>query len=68
MNLNLMQYDGKRVKIVDDEGQTFIGRVNDYIYPEDNEPVERESIIVDTDNGEILEFYEEIIKTIDIIE
>ena len=56
--MNLIQYYNKKVKIIDDEGNTFIGKVNDYIYPEDNEPVGRESIAVDTDDGEILEFYE----------
>ena len=66
--MSLIQYYNKKVKIVDDEGQTFVGKVKDYIYPEDNEPVERESIVVDTADGEILEFHEEIIRTIDIVE
>ena len=64
--MNLIQYYNEKVKIVDDEGNIFVGTVNDYIYPEDNEP-ERESVIVDTDDGEVLEFYEKIINKIEII-
>ena len=56
------------MKIVDNDGEVFFGVVNDYIYPEDNEPVEQEGIIIDTDDGEILEFYEAIIDKIEIID
>lgn len=65
--MTLIQYCNERVKIVDDEGQTFIGTVTDYVYPEDNEP-KAESIIIDTDDGEVLEFFEETISEIEIIE
>lgn len=66
--MNLVRYYNKKVKIVDNDGEVFVGVVNDYIYPEDNEPVEQEGIIIDTDDGEILEFYEAIIDKIEIID
>lgn len=30
--------EGKRVKIICNDGEVFEGTVTDYIYPEDNEP------------------------------
>lgn len=30
--------EGKTVRIIDSDGDMFVGRVTDYIYPEDNEP------------------------------
>ena len=65
--MNLIQYDGKRVKIVDNNHQVFYGIVTDYIFPEDNEP-EEESIIFAASTGDLLEFYEEHIKSIEIID
>ena len=62
----LVQYYNKKVKITDKDGCNFSGMVNDYIYPEDNEP-EQESIIIDTNEGEVLEFYEKDIRQICVI-
>lgn len=62
----LKQYYNKKVEIIDAEGQTFFGTVTDYIFPEDNEP-EVESIIIDTLDGETIEFTEKDIKTIEVI-
>lgn len=64
--MSLIQYYNKKVKITDKDGGNFIGVVNDYIYPEDNEP-EQESIIIDTNEGEVLEFYEKDIQQICVI-
>ena len=63
--MNLINYYGKRVKIIADNNAVFYGTVNDYIYPENNEEG-KESIIVDTSDGSAIEFYEEHIKAIEI--
>lgn len=65
--MNLVQYYNKKVRITDTAGQVFLGVVTDYIEAEDNEP-EVESIVIDELSGELLEFYEESIKEIEIIE
>lgn len=64
--MNLKQYYNKKVKIVDRIDAVIYGTVSDYFYPEDNEP-EEESIVVDSLNGELLEFYEKNIKSIEIV-
>ena len=61
--MNLKQYCGKKVKIVADNDKVFLGKVNDYIFPEDNES-EKESIVVDTIENQAIEFYEDHIKEI----
>ena len=45
--MNLKQYYGKKVKIVADNDKVFLGKVNDYFYPDKNENG-KESIVVDT--------------------
>ena len=64
--MSLVQYLGEIVKIVDTDGNSYLGTVADYVYPEDNEP-ESESIIIDTLEGMAVEFFEEIISSIDVI-
>lgn len=64
--MNLKQYYGKKVKIVADNDKVFLGTVNDYFYPDDNENG-KESIAVDTIENQAIEFYEEHIKEIEII-
>ena len=64
--MNLKQYDGEKVKIVDVNDQVLYGTVTDYIFPEDNEP-EEESIIVVALNGDMLEFFGKNIKKIEVI-
>ena len=44
--MKLTDYEFKKVKLTNIEGQTFVGEVGDYIYPEDNEP-EVEGIILE---------------------
>jgi len=61
--MNLKEFYGKRVHIVEIDGASFWGKVNDYFFPEDNE-IGIESIIVDLENGEPTEFYPHEIKTI----
>lgn len=53
--MNLKQYYGKKVKIVADNDKVFLGKVNDYFYPDDNENG-KESIVVDTIENQAIEF------------
>lgn len=62
--MKLKSFYGKKIHIIDNEGNEFVGTINDYIFPEDNEN-HKESIIVDLENGEAWEFYENDIKTIE---
>ena len=68
--MKLIDYEGKKVKIVSIDGNVFEGRISDYVYPEDNEP-EVESIIMECISGifrgKSVEFWEEDIETIEII-
>jgi hypothetical protein len=57
----------KKVKILDVDGEVFSGTVSDYFYPEDNEP-EEESIVIDSSTGDLLEFYERYIKSIEVVD
>ena len=53
--MTLKSFYGKTVTIVDVNGQTFSGFVDDYFFPEDNENGE-ESIILKTADSEYIEF------------
>ena len=65
--MELIQFDGKQVKIIDIDGRVHYGLVGDYVYPEDNENG-KESIILDRINPKgIIEFWEEDIAKIEII-
>ena len=44
--MKLYKLEGKRVRLIDREGEEFEGVVGDYIYPEDNEPEGVEGIIL----------------------
>lgn len=46
MKLN-QTLEGKRVRIIDVDGEIFTGVVSDYIYPEDNEPEGIASIVLE---------------------
>lgn len=61
--------EGKRVRLVDSEGDVFQAKVTDYIYPEDNEPEGMASIIIwDKANKRSVEFLETDIKSIEVIQ
>ena len=62
--MKLINFYGKKVKIVDIDNRTWEGTVTDYIYAEDNEP-EIESIIIDTQNIKAIEFTKAEIKAIE---
>jgi len=55
--MNLVNFYGRNVTVTLTDGSSVTGNVSDYIYPEDNENG-KESIIIDTDSGEIIELYE----------
>lgn len=64
--MNLVQYYNKTVNIISTDEMGYIGKVSDYVYPEDNE-TGKESIIIRTANGDYIEFDEDDIKTITVI-
>ena len=61
--MDLKNYYGKKVNIITTNGKSFNGTVNDYFFPEDNESG-LESIVVDTYDGDIVEFTAKDIETI----
>ncbi len=61
--MDLKKYYEKDIIISDFDGKTFYGFVDDYIYPEDNDN-EKESIILKTKSGVLIEFTEEDIAFI----
>ncbi len=61
--MSLKEYYEENVTIVTVSGVIFRGFVDDYVFPEDNEDGE-ESIILNTKNGEYLEFNKDTIKEI----
>ncbi len=69
--MNLIDYENKKVKIIDNDDEIWKGNVTDYIYPEDNEP-EVESIIIKCEVGKFpdksIEFKASEIKSIEILE
>lgn len=68
--ISYMTFSGKIIRIVDIDGETFEGRVTDYIYPGDDD-TELESIIIDCTKGKLagksVEFWERDIISIKII-
>ena len=64
--MNLLRFLHEKLKIVSVNGRTFTGIINDYFYPDDNDNG-KESIVMDTDTGLCIEFYEDDIQTAEII-
>lgn len=64
--MELKSFYGKKVKITCVDGKVFIGVVNDYFYPDENNLGE-ESIVVDTISSDIIEFVENDIENISIL-
>ena len=69
---NLEDYFGKRVKIVDDNGKEWHGRVIDYTSALDNETdgIVEESIVIKTDDKDedkrYIEFMQHEVKSIEV--
>ena len=64
--MNLKNYYGKKVKLIDASGKSWEGIIRDYIYPEDNYNF-KESIVMDVDNIGPIEFYKDDINQIEIV-
>ena len=54
MNLKKF-YDTKVNNIITNTGMKFDGVVTDYFHPDENE-TEKESIVIDSSNGSVIEF------------
>lgn len=69
--MKLIDYEGKKVRIVSNTNKKYEGYVGDYCYPEEDEN-NLEMIVVDVikgDNeGKAVGLYEKDIKSIEIIE
>lgn len=66
MNQNLSKYIEKVVCILADNGETFIGVVEDYFCADENEDG-KESIVVKVEDGSLIEFRQEDIDEISLI-
>lgn len=62
--------EGKRVRIIDIDGELFEGIVGDYVYPEDNNPEGIAAIDIEDcpqRPGQLIGFNETDIKSIEVI-
>ena len=66
MNLKKF-YNTKVNNIITNTGMKFDGVVTDYFHPDENE-TGKESIVIDSSNGSVIEFYEDDIKEIENFE
>lgn len=60
----LKEFYNKNVNITATNNKRFVGKVVEYIYPEDNESTEESIIIDDTLSGNLVEFYAKDIEAI----
>lgn len=68
--MNLINYEHKKVRIIDIDERVFEGVVSDYVYPEDDETGSESIIVICTSGplaGNSVEFWECDIKDIEII-
>lgn len=71
--MELYEYEGERIRLIDTEGEEFEGVVGDYVYPEDNDPEVEAIILDDVVRGDghkysnPIQFNETEIKSIEII-
>ena len=63
--MELKKFINEMVSIVSNDGITFCGVVADYFHPDENESGE-ESIVIDTPDGKVIEFYGKDIKSIKV--
>jgi len=64
--LNLLDYVNKTIMILADNGETFIGTVEDYFYADENVDG-KESLIVKVEDGGMIEFKQEDIDEISLL-
>lgn len=65
--MNLKNLYEKKVNITAKNERTFRGVVSDY-FPADENPRDAESIVVDTEDGTLVEFYADDIESVKIEE
>jgi len=67
--MELRKLEGKRVRLISTDGEIFEGRIEDYVFPEDNEPEGVESItLYDCPQRSYpIEFYANKIRFIEVI-
>lgn len=67
--MSLRKYEGKRVRVITAGGNEYVGKVGDYIWPDDNEECGGcEAIILDGKDGLIGQINAPDIKSIEILE
>ena len=64
--MNLISLCGKSVDILTTSGKFFSGNITDYFYPEDNDS-EYDSIVMETNAGDLIEFSADTIEKIMVI-
>ena len=64
--MNLEDYVGLKVEIIDVDGQVFYGVVDDHVFPNETDE-EKESIVIKNHDGRLIELYPDEIKSIIII-
>ncbi len=67
--MEIRKFEGKNVRLVNIDGEVFVGRAEDYIFPEDNEPEGVESITLYDCPQRLhpVEFYATDIRSIELI-
>ena len=65
--LDLKLFDGKEVVVVSKGGRIFYGKVRAYFYPDENNHGV-ESIVLETKNNSLIEFTEDDIASIEIVQ
>lgn len=65
--MDLKKYYSDKVKILSNNGKVFIGDVFYYGFADENESG-NESIIIETEDGQLVEFEEKDIRTIEILD
>lgn len=76
MIMNLRSFEGKTVRLIDNEDKEYEGYVEDYVFAEDNAPEEVDALILDNlvrkSDGykfeKLIEFTAPEIKSIDAID
>ena len=61
--MNLRSFCGKNVDVLTKRGKFLSGYITDYFYPEDNDS-EYDSIVMETNIGELIEFSVDTIEKI----
>ena len=63
---SLLKFYKKNVRIIATNGKEFEGKIDEYIYPEDNENGNESIVMDDKLSGNLVEFYSTDIATITI--